>query len=339
MALPVLPHNAIARPRLVERLERGMGYPLTLIAAPAGSGKTTLLAQWAAQQARPLAWLSLDAGDRAPIRALARLATALKPLQPNVEPAIVPDIEQVLVALLNGLAQVPSDVVVVLDNCHEVEGSPLDEAAGRLLDYLPPQVHLVVAGRHRPPWPLGRLRARSQLLEMSAAELCFPQEETAALIQALLAEVVAPAHAAALQACCDGWAVGLCQAAEVLQTCADPDAAIATFSGRHAALARYFEAEVLAPQPEDLQAFLLQTSVLERLQAPLCNAVTSRRDGQAMLEELERRNLFTIPLDGERRAYRYHRLFAGYLQDTLARRHPKLAALLRQRASAWVGER
>ncbi len=315
-----------------------MGYPLTLVAGPAGSGKTTVLAQWALCQTQPLAWLSLDAGDRDPARALARLAASLQPLRVGPEATSPPDLEQLLVRLLNELARNPLHVVLVLDNYHAIECSPLDVAVGRLLDYLPPQVHLVFAGRGRPAWPLGHLRVRGQLLEIGAADLRLSPMETAALLQAMLGRA-APEQAQVLHARCEGWAQGLRLAVETMRGSADWAEAARTFSGRHPALASYFAAEVLGHEPAEVCTFLLQTSVLECLSAPLCNAVTGRHDGQAMLEQLERRDLFTIPLDSERRRYRYHNLFAGYLQDALERARPALAADLRRRATAWAGRR
>ncbi len=332
---PKPPANAIERPRLIERLERGTGYPLTLVTGPAGSGKTTLLLQWAAARARLPVWLSLDASDRDPATALARLVVALQPLRLSLALPPRPDIEQTLVGLLNELAKLPTHVAVVLDNCHIMEGSPLAEASGRLLDYLPPQVHLVLSGRSRPPWPLGRLRVRSQLLEIGATELCFTIEETTALLQSVLGRV-RPAQAEALHARCEGWALGLQRAAKAIRRRRAWGESLAAFSGCHPSLARYFEAEVLSCEPGEVQAFLLQTSVLERLSAPLCDAVTNRQDGQAMLEDLERRSLFTIPLDSERRWYRYHTLFASFLQGALEERNPELADDLRRRAAAWA---
>jgi LuxR family maltose regulon positive regulatory protein len=327
--------NPIERPRLIERLERAPLYPLTLIAAPAGSGKTTLLAQWRRRCRHPLAWLSLDEGDRNPQRALVRLASALAHVRPSLTLAPEAPLEDALVGLLNDIALVPGELAIVLDNCHAIEGSPLVEATGQLLDYLPPQVHLILASRCEPPWPLGRLRVRGRLAEVGEAELRFTVEETAALLCTMPGLAAIRGQAAALQARCEGWAMGLRLAARALQRRGSQGDAIAGFSGRHPSLARYFQAQVLAPQPEPVRTFLLQTSVLDYLCAGLCNAVTGRPDGQTMLETLERRNLFVVALDLERRRYRYQALFAEFLRQTLARTRPGLEAELRGRAAAW----
>ncbi len=314
------PKKALIRPRLLERLEQGLLMPLTVVSAPAGAGKTTLLSQWVQGRSRPVAWLTLAAADGEPARFLPRLASSLQAVPGGLGARLLAGLptsqgaQEALAELLNEAAQADEDWVLILDNLQAVEGSLLGGLAAPLLDYLPPQVHIYLAGRAEPDLPLGRLRVRGQLLELGWGELNFTPDEAEVLLQSLTGDLLSPGQVAALLAHTEGWALGLVRAAQALREYTDAGEFLASFSGRHWALAGYLTETVLLRQPADVQAFLLQTAPLERLSAALCNAVTGRGDGQAMLEWLERHNLFVIPLDEERRAYRYHRLFAEFLR-------------------------
>ena len=301
------PANAILRPHLLRRLDAALGYPLTLLEGPAGCGKSTLLAQWRARCPIPVAWLALCERDGGPDRALARLVAALEPVHPGLRATIAgAPLADALTALVSSLAEAPRDVALIIDQCHTTRSSPLASLAAPLLDYLPPNVHLVLAVRGEPPWPLPRLRVRGQLLEIGPSMLAFSVEETGALL-AVQQRAGAEAQAARVQAWAEGWATATAYAAQALHRGADLGAC-------PPALARYFRAEVMRHLPADLRAFLRRTAALDPLTAPACNALTGRSDSAAILELLERANLFVTPLDAEHRAYRYHRLFAEFLR-------------------------
>lgn len=307
MHAPRPPANAILRPRLLQRLDAALSYPITLLAGPAGSGKSTLLAQWSACCPVPVARLALSERDCDPRHALARLGAALQAVQPSAPTAAPPKtLAAALAELVNGLAEVQQDLAVLVDQCHACEGSALAGPVAALLDYLPPRLHLVLAVRREPPWPLPRLRVRGQLLEIGPAELAFTPEETAAFLATAVAPEAAR-QAAEVHAWAEGWATGLACAAHALGRGAG-------LSACRPKLARYFRAEVMRRLPAGVQAFLRCTAALDPLTAPACNALTGRTDSAELLELLWRANLFVLPLDAERRAYRYHRLFAEFLQ-------------------------
>ncbi len=314
--------NPIARPHLLARLDEGVRGPLTLLSAAAGTGKTTLLDQWQEKAAMPLARLTLAPGDGDPARVVARMAGALQPLRPGIGARLLdrnaaqraPQLPDALIDLLNGLGQEPRDVALVLDNYQVLGGSPLGVALAQVIDFVPPQVHLLIATRAEPELPLPRLRVRGRLLQLGSADLSFTLPEAAAYLHAafdaLRAGLVATLHART-----EGWAAGLAHAALAMRAARDLSEAVGRFSGRDPLLAGYLAREVFDPQPEAVRAFLLRTCHLDELNGPACDAATGRHDGQAMLQALERANLFVVPLDAERRCYRYHRLFAEYLQQ------------------------
>ncbi|HEX6736733.1 MAG TPA: tetratricopeptide repeat protein, partial [Vicinamibacteria bacterium] len=337
--------DLVPRPRLLGRLEAGLRGRLTLLAAPAGSGKTTLLSAWRAQpsgSAVPLAWVSLDAGDNDPVRFLGYLAAALDALDPGIaadalallrSPRRPP--ETILTALLNALAALPRDAVLVLDDYHAIEAPDVHRALAALLEHLPPRLHLVVSSREDPPLPLARLRARGELLELRAADLRFTPAEAAAFLTGAMGLPLTAEQVAALGERTEGWAAGLQLAALSLRGRQDAGTFIEAFAGSHRHLVDYLVEEVLERQPAPLQAFLLETAILERLCGPLCDAVTGRDGGQATLERLEAANLFLVPLDDARRWYRYHRLFADFLRARLVRSSSDRVAELHGRAATW----
>jgi LuxR family maltose regulon positive regulatory protein len=332
----------LARPRLTERLTEGTAGVLTLVCAPAGFGKTSLLGDWARRSRQPVAWLSLDGGDSDPARFWRYVAAALDELRPGVGQRVdalfqggQPPLEAVLAVLVNQLVEEPDQVVLVLDDYQLVETPPVHDSLAALLERLPPQLRLVLASRADPPLPLARLRAGGQLVELREADLRFSSEETAALLGAAGGADLPEAAVAALGERTEGWAAGLQLALLSLQGHTDISAFVAGFSGSHRFVMDYLTAEVLDRQPEPLRTFLLETSLLERLSGPLCEAVTGRADSQELLEQAERANLFLHPLDEVRGWWRYHQLFADLLRARLAQERPERVEGLHRAAAAW----
>ncbi|MEC4687867.1 MAG: LuxR C-terminal-related transcriptional regulator, partial [Nitrospirota bacterium] len=336
----------VSRPRLIERLNQGIERKLTLISAPAGSGKTTLLAEWLAAtpaSERPAAWFSLDQSDNDPALFWSYFITALQKIQSEVgERALSllhspqpPPIESVLTTLINEITAVSHDFVLVLDDYHVIDAQPVHSAVAFLLDHLPPQMHLVIASRSDPPLPLARLRARGESTELRASDLRFTPDEAAAFLNDVMGLDLSAADVAALETRTEGWIAGLQLAALSMQGRDDVPGFIATFSGDDRYIVDYLVEEVLQRQPKNTRSFLLQTSILDRLSGPLCDAVTGQEDGKGMLETLERGNLFVVPLDDKRDWYRYHRLFADVLHAHLIEEQPDLVPTLHRRASDW----
>jgi LuxR family transcriptional regulator, maltose regulon positive regulatory protein len=329
--------RVVFRPRLIERLNEGATGKVTLISAPAGFGKSTLLGEWAARGHRPVAWLSLDEADNDPVRFLTYVIAALQTVTAGIGQSLSaalqspqpPPIETILTSLLNEIAGLPAPFSLVLDDYHVIDAPPAANAVAFLLAHLPDQMRLVIATREDPPLPLARLRARGHLLELRAADLRFSLVEAADFLNQVMGLNLAAEEIAALEKRTEGWIAGLQMAALALQGTADrPEnsaAFVRDFSGSHRFVLDYLVEEVLQRQPEDVQNFLLRTSILDRLCGPLCEAVLGRQtasplSGQATLAYLERANLFIVPLDGERRWYRYHHLFADLLRQRLRQR-------------------
>ena len=364
--------QVVLRPRLIERLNEGLrqnqgfGRKLTLISAPAGFGKTTLVSEWITSCERPAAWVSLDEGDNDPARFLAYLVAALQTLalpapgpraQVSGDEGIAadigagvlgvlqapqpPPIESILTALLNEITTVSDNFVLVLDDYHVIDAQPVDHALTFLLEHLPPQMHLVIATREDPQLPLARYRARGQLTELRAADLRFTPAEAAEFLNQVMGLNLSVEDSAALEARTEGWIAGLQLAALSMQGLQDTAGFIQSFTGSHHFVLDYLLEEVLQKQPESIQNFLRRTSILDRLCGPLCDAVvldpSGSASGQETLEYLERANLFIIPLDNERRWYRYHDLFAELLRNRLTRAYSDQIAELHRRASDWYG--
>jgi LuxR family transcriptional regulator, maltose regulon positive regulatory protein len=334
----------VSRPRLVGQLDQGLVGPLTLVCAPAGFGKTALLADWARRGRRPVGWLSLDAGDNDPARFWRHVVAVLEGVRPGVAewvaqllgPPAPPSFEGLVTALINQLAAQPDEVVLALDDYHLVEAQPVHGSLGFLLEHLPPQVRLVVASRADPPLPLARLRASGQLVELRERDLRFTPQEAAKLLRGAVGTGVSlDTVVAALAARTEGWAAGLQLAALSLRGRVDADEFVAAFSGSHRYVLDYLTEEVLDRQPEQVRAFLLETSILERLCGPLCQAVTGRADSQRLLEQIERGNLFLQPLDEVRGWWRYHQLFADLLRARLGQERPERVPQLHRAAAAW----
>lgn len=342
----------VARPRLTERLQAGLMGKLTLIAAPAGFGKTTIVSAWRATPgALPLAWVALDPRDNDPIRFWSYVVAALDTLRPGLgaaplmllQAAQPPPIESILTTLLNLVSGWDTDLALLLDDYHVIDSPAIHHALVFLLDHLPPHLHLVIASRADPPLPLSRLRARGELTELRAADLRFMPDEAATFLREVMG-VPLPADAvAALEARTEGWITGLQFAALALCDRADHERFIAAFTGSNRFVMDYLVEEVLDRLPLHLQSFLLATSILDRLCSSLCDALPldlllplHSLGSQAMLEDLERTNLFLVPLDDERRWYRYHHLFAEVLRARLTRVMTAEAVVALHRcASSW----
>jgi len=348
--VPASRPGQVLRPRLTAWLGEAAARGLVLACAPAGYGKTVLLADWARRSERPVAWLSLDAGDNDPARfwrhALAALDRARPGVADRVGPLLGPPapavFEPLVTAVINELATRPdrNEVLLVLDDYHLIAAQEVHASVDFLLDHRPAELHVVVASRSDPPLALARLRARGQLAEVRAADLRFTAGEAAALLRqvAALPETVLPdAAAAALTARTEGWAAGLQLAGLSLRGQQDVNGFVTAFTGSHRHVLDFLAEEVLDRQDEELRAFLLETSVLERLSGPLCDAMTGRTGSQALLERAERAGLFLVPLDEVRGWWRYHHLFADLLRARLEQQ-PGRAEQLHNKAATWYAE-
>ena len=320
-----------------------MGCKLTLISASAGFGKTTLVSEWIADCERPVAWLSLDEGDSDPVRFISYLIAALQTIKAGIGESLLaalqshqpPSTEAILTALLNEISAIPKNFIFILDDYHSIDSQTVDQALAFLVEHLPPQMHLVIATREDPSLPLARLRARGQLTELCAVDLRFTPAEAAEFLNRMMGLNLSEGDINALEARTEGWIAGLQLAALSMQGREDSASFIQAFTGSHRYVLDYLVEEVLQQQPEPIRNFLLQTSILDRFCAPLCNAVTEREDGKEILDILEHRNLFIIPLDDRRQWYRYHRLFADVLQTHLKEAQPDRVTALHLRASKW----
>jgi LuxR family maltose regulon positive regulatory protein len=355
--LPPPRPNVVFRPRLIARLNEGLHRKLTLISAPAGFGKTTLVSAWIPLCGRLVAWLSLDEGDSDSTRFLTYLVAALQTIAPTIGAGLLdvlqspqpPPTESILTALLNEIATIPGPFALVLDDYHVLDAKSVDSAIAFLLEHLPPQMHLVITTREDPQLPLARLRARGQLTELRAADLRFTPAEAAEFLKKVMNLDLSAADIATLEDRTEGWIAGLQLAALSMQGRDNCAQFVRAFAGDNRYIVDYLVEEVLQRQPELIRRFLLQTSILDRLNGSLCDAVLddgrrtkdessisfARRPSAFVLEELERGNFFVVPLDDRRDWYRYHHLFADVLQAHLRAEQPELLASLHRRASAW----
>jgi len=356
--LPTPRRQLVPRPRLTDQLladPRSMPR-LVLVSAPAGFGKTTLLTQWLTSNdvnrqrgPRHVAWLSLDEGDSDPARFLTHVISALRTTNPDVGADALALLESeratptdVLVSLVNDLDTVAEATVLALDDYHVIDAAAVHDAVTFLLDNLPPQVTVAITTRADPPLPLSRLRARGELLELRASDLRFTADEADTFLTQVMGLELEQAQVAALEARTEGWAAGLQLAALSARGRTgggDVGEFVDAFTGSHRFILDYLLDEVLGSQPDDVRAFLLDTSVLQEMNGPLCDAVTGRSDGQRMLDTLERSNLFVVPLDDQRQWFRYHHLFGDALQAQLTSSDPDRPAGLHRSAARWYAER
>jgi LuxR family transcriptional regulator, maltose regulon positive regulatory protein len=345
--VPAVRPDLVPRPRLAERLDESLARGLVLVCAPAGYGKTVLLADWVRRSEHPAAWLSLDAGDNDPARFWRHAVAALDRARPGVSdrmaallgPPAPSSFQGFVTALINELASEPDagEALLVLDDYHVIGAQPVHESLAFLLEHRPAGIRTVLASRSDPPLPLARLRARGQLAELRAAELRFTPDEAAALLRHAGAGsglALPDASVAALAARAEGWAAGLQLAGLSLRGQQDVAGFVAAFTGSHRYILDYLTEEVLERQSEQVRAFLLETSVLDRLSGELCDAVTGRAGSQVLLEQVEQAGLFLVPLDEVRGWWRYHHLFADLLRARLQQEQPARAAQLHRNAAA-----
>jgi LuxR family maltose regulon positive regulatory protein len=359
LAHPRVPATLVVRERLLHQLGAALSHRLTLAAASAGWGKTTLLASWLASQglgASPnsqpptpnphaVAWLSLDAQDNHPTRFWLGFIAALRSCEASVGQAALgmlhspepPPLSAVLTVLLNDLASVAQSapLVLILDDYHLIDDQAIHEGMTFFLEHLPDKLHLILASRVDPPLPLARWRARGELLEIRAADLRFTTAEASSFFSRALGEGLAEQDVLRLEQRTEGWIAGLQLAGLAMRQRADRSAFVQGFTGSHRYLLDYIQEEILDRQPPDVRRFLLHTAVLRRLNAGVCRALTENPASQAMLEMLERTNLFVVPLDDERQWYRMHDLFREVLLARLKAIEPEMVPLLHQRAAHW----
>jgi LuxR family maltose regulon positive regulatory protein len=342
--VPEPPRRAVPRDALVQVVACAEDSRLTLFAAPAGSGKTTLLSAWhaAPYERRPFAWLSLDDEDNDPVHFWDCLIAALATIQSGVGQRAQAALHApgtsltrtVIPLLINEVGETLPSAVLVLDDYHVITSGEVHSSVAYLLDHLPANVHVAIASRSDPPLPVGQMRARGQLTEIRTDELRFNSREASAMLSALGLEL-APGELEQLLSRTEGWAAGLQLAGLSLRGREHPGSLIATLAGDDRQITEYLGVEVLDSLPEELLSFLLRTSVLERLQPALCDALTGSCDARALLAEAERRNLFLTRLDAARGWFSYHQLFRDLLRHRLEIEHPTMAGELHRRAARW----
>jgi len=349
LRVPTARPRLVPRLRLVERLTFETGVRLALVVAPAGYGKSTLLAEWAQsllQNHVAVAWYALDASDDAPVPfgtyLVASLAQALGPssdlthIAQRLRSSPEMDLQRLLSAVINAVAGCDRGCVLILDDYHLISNPAIHSVLAFLLERLPENLHIAIGSRSDPPLTLARLRARGHLLEVRTADLRFTAGETAQFLKAVMQLDLSPEAVTLLETRSEGWVAGLQLAALSLSGHADKDSLIASFSGSHRYLVEYLLEEVVSRQPDEVQAFLLSTSILERLSAPLCDAILGGiSSSEAILAYLEQANLFLVPLDDRGYWYRYHHLFRDFLLARLHKTQPQRAALLQRAASEW----
>jgi len=344
--IPKFRKDLVPRPRLFEKLNAGLDRKLTLISAPAGFGKSTLISDWIYQSKEDIVWLSLDENDNNQARFLTYLIAALNKAE-VIEKSIgrgalemlkspqAPSYEGILTTLINEVAALSGNIILVLDDYHLIDFSPIDESLTFLFKNQPQNLHLIISTRDDPQLPLARLRARGQLSELRAADLRFTSSEVAEFLKDGMGLSLSVEDIDALESRTEGWIVGLQLAAISLQGIDDPSKPIKSFTGSHHFVLDYLIEEVLEKQSESVQTFLLKTSIVNRLTGSLCDALTVQDNGQGTLEMLEHANLFIIPLDNERHWYRYHHLFVELLRLRLRQSQPENLPILHIRASEW----
>ncbi len=351
--LPTPPHSLVPRARLTARLETGTRGKLILLSAPAGFGKTTLIAEWADQygQGRLVSWVHLDESDNEPVRFLSYIVAALQAHEADMgEVALAglqsmppSPVEAALTALVNELDSLDSAVILILDDYHLIDNPSIHSALGFLIEHMPTHMCLVIATRTDPPMAIHRLRAHGQMTEIRAQDLRFSPEETHGFLRETINYQLSASDIAALDRRIEGWIAGLQMVVLSLRGRKDVRAFIDSFSASHRFIMDYLTEEIFNQQPLHTQSFLLRTSILDRLSGPLCDAVLGSapleagdaEPAQVILGQLERANLFLLPMDEERHWYRYHHLFADLLRQRLRHTWPDEIPVLQKRASAW----
>jgi len=323
-------------------LNAGLHGKLTLASAPAGFGKTTLITDWLSHLNRPVGWVSLDEDDSDPQQFFRYLAAAIRPF-PDISHTLTTLLKSpqplpakaLAAALVNDLVSVSTPCLLILDDYHEIDSAEIDLALAFVLDHMPPSLHLVFTSRTDPGFPISRLRVRNEMSEIRANDLRFSKIEAAQFLQKSMNLTLSKDQIAALETRTEGWIAGLQMAALSMQGRSDTTTFISDFTGSHHFVLDYLVEEVMQSLPERTRNFLLQTSIFDKLSGSLCDAITGQEDGRAMLEGLERGNMFVVPLDDERQWYRYHHLFADMLQARLMDEQSDYIPTLHRRASNW----
>ena len=340
LVIPATPLQIVPRARLTHPQDAPR---LILVCAPAGYGKTTLLASWAKDMPAPVAWLSLDSGDNDSLQFLRHFITAIQACYPDFGATItgmlgntpLPSVGEMMRSLVNQLCSLNGRLCLILDDLHLVSDAAVHQAIAFLVDNHLPQLQLIIAGRCNPPFPLARLRGQRQVLEYRASDLRFTLEEVGIFCNDLMQLDLPQQQVETLAQRTEGWIVGLQLAAVSMHSISDKPEFIDSFAGDNRHITDFLLDEVLRSRSEEMQGFLLQTSLLERFNASLCDAVTGRADSRLMLDEMERANMFIVGLDHQRIWYRYHHLFTSLLQSRLRGTDPDLARMLYRRASQW----
>ena len=336
-------HRMYERAELIQKLDKLREYKLALIVASAGYGKTALVSEWIAQSSMKVVWFSIDAGDNDPVRFWDYVIAAIQTAYPDTgeqtltllhEPQPLP-VETILSTLINELSALPDVLTLVLDDYHVIDSPSIHEGLAFLVEHMPSQMRLIMTTRTDPPLPLARMRVRGQLLELRSADLRFSPPQIATFFTDVMGLTLTPDEVEVLDKRVEGWIAGLQLAGLALQGKRDTAEFIASFAGDHRYVLDYLGDEILDRQPEAMQQFLLQTSILERLNADLCDTVTGTAESRTVLEHLERHHFFVVALDDQRQWYRYHRLFADFLQHRLGLKYPNRVKELHQRASHW----
>jgi len=338
--------NLVSRPRLIERLNAGQHGKLTLISAPAGFGKTTLLVEWISNSNMSFVWISLEDDDNNIKRFYTYLVASLHQIDEDVGDGILalldatgdPPIETLNTLLINNIISMDKEFYLVLDDYHLITNQAIHQAVNYLLEHLPPNAHIVISGRVDPPIAISRLRARDQMIEVRPNDLRFIESEAKTFLNDLSGLDLSPEDLSALLSRTEGWITGLQLAALSMQDRQDKHEFVTAFSGSHHYIIDYLLDEVMARQSQEAQSFLYQTSILTRFCAPLCDAVVEISDSKRIIHDINEANLFLIPLDDERNWYRYHHLFADFLNQRLRENEPENISKLHQRASEWLEE-
>ncbi|MCD4754087.1 MAG: LuxR C-terminal-related transcriptional regulator [Anaerolineaceae bacterium] len=336
----------VNRQRLIDQLNHGRNNKLTLVSAPAGFGKTTLVSAWvnSLDSKERVCWYSLGVGDNDPTQFLLYLVSAFQMIEPVIGKEVIsalrsphpPPPQAVLTTVINDLAALQTQIMLVLDDYHLIKETSVHEAVAFLVENMPPVFHFVIITREDPFLPIARLRAHGQLTELRAADLRFTTDEAAQFLNHVMGLTLSEQDVSALEERTEGWIAGLQLAAVSLQGQENPSAVIEAFTGSNRLVLDYLIEDVLEQQPETIQNFLLQTSILHRLNSSLCNAITGQTDSQTILEELEHANMFLVPLDHERGWYRYQHLFAELLRRRLYQTDKNQALGLHEKASQWA---
>ena len=344
--IPPTGNNVVHRPELFEKLNSGLGRKLILVSAPAGYGKTTLLSDWISQNKIPTAWLSLDNGDNDPAVFLSYVVSGIQSIHNEFGQSALrllnspnsSSVESIVGMLINELLTINQNFLLVLDDFHLIRSNEVLKLATYFLEHVPGNIHIVILTRSDPALSVSRLRSQQQLVELRASDLSFSANEISVLFNKKLRLGLSPDDVYSLETKTEGWIAGLQLTALSMKGREDISKFIQDLKGDNRYIMDYLMEEVLKIQSDDIKEFLLQTSILEQMSAPLCNAVLNRNDSQVILETLERNNMFVIPLDTERTWYRYHHLFADLLKQRLLQKDRNRVVSIHNNACIWFEE-